>query len=59
MIEAVAVLGERGPGGFAGLDPASAPATAVLLERIAAQARAGTNPRAQHLHAQLRDPAGR
>jgi len=44
MTEAVAVLGERGPGGFAGLDPVSAPA-AVLLERIAAHARAGTNPR--------------
>jgi len=45
MIEAVAVLRERGPGGFAGLDPVSAPAAAVLLERIAAHARAGTNPR--------------
>ena len=35
MIEAAAVVRERGPGGFAGLDRESADALAALLETLA------------------------
>ena len=45
MTDAAEVLRERGPGGFAGLDTASAAATATLMDRIAAGWRDGGNPR--------------